>query len=86
MRPRSSVTAEQQVLLAAFAGGLAALIGGVIFIGALLAMDLNGLRTLAAADGWVTSLVMMTSFVIGLSALGFALGPVVAALSGSADR
>lgn len=79
MRPRSSVAAEREILVAAFAGGIAAMVGGLLFMGCLLALDLNGLRTLAAADGWVGSLVLMGSFVAGLSALGFALGPIVAA-------
>ncbi len=52
MSQGSKERAEQiETMAAAVSGGLAAIIGGMIFVGGLIAADFHGIGTLSAKDG-----------------------------------
>ncbi len=78
--------ATSETLLAALAGGFAAIFGGLIFVGGLFALDAYGLRTLSAADGWLRPLTQLGGVVGSFGILGFALGPMVATFSKQNSR
>jgi len=71
------------IMLAAVTGGLAAIVGGLVFVGGLLAVDFHGIRTLSAADGWVRPLAQLGGIVGRFGILGFTIGPMVAAANKS---
>ena len=77
-------------LFAALSGGFSAILGGLIFVAGLIGLDIQGLGTLAAADGWVRPLAQLGGVVGCFGMIGFALGPIVAATSrdqhGGRDR
>jgi hypothetical protein len=73
-------------MLAALTGGCAAIIGGFVFTGGLLVLDVQGLQTLAAQDGWTRPLLQLGGVVGAFGILGFAMGPVVAALGNPSGR
>lgn len=80
MSQRSKEKAEQiETMAAAVSGGLAAIIGGIIFVGGLVAVDFHGIATLSAKDGWVRPLAQLGGIVGCFGILGFAIGPILAA-------
>jgi len=79
-RPSQS-SATTETLVAALSGGFAAIIGGMVFIGALILLDVHGLRSLASADGWIRVLAQLGGVVGCFGILGFATGPRVKAAS-----
>lgn len=83
MTHKSPNPAAARILLAALSGGFAAMLGGMIFVGGLLALDVQGLGTLAAGDGWVRALAQLGGVVGCFGMMGFALGPIVEATSGN---
>jgi len=85
MPRRSSLFSRDTAMRAAVSGGLAAIAGGLVFVGGLLFLDVQGLRTLAAADGWVRPLMQLGGVVGSFGLMGFAMGPIVA-VSGNRDR
>ncbi|GEM_PF-6776344 len=77
----SQRSATTETLLAALSGGFAAIVGGMVFTGSLIVLDVHGLRTLAAADGWVRVLAQLGGLVGCFGIMGFATGPMVMAAS-----
>lgn len=84
-RPSHS-SATTETLVAALSGGFAAIIGGMIFVGALILLDVHGLRSLASADGWVRVLAQLGGVVGCFGILGFVTGPMVMAASRKDSR
>ena len=79
MSQGSKERAEQiETMAAAVSGGLAAIIGGMIFVGGLIAEGFHGIGTLSAKDGWVRPLAQLEGVVGCFGILGFALGPILA--------
>jgi len=80
MSQRSKEKAEQiEMAAAAVSGGLAAIVGGMIFVGGLVVVDFHGIGTLSARDGWVRPLAQLGGVVGCFGILGFAVGPILAA-------
>jgi len=75
-----------ETLVAALSGGFAAIIGGMVFIGALILLDVHGLRSLASADGWIRALAQLGGVVGCFGILGFATGPMLMATSRKGPR
>lgn len=74
---RKHGTTAVSFLGAALAGGFAAIAGGGLFVAGVLALDLHGIRTLAAAEGWVRPLGEFAGLVGCFGLMGFFLGPAL---------
>ena len=66
-------------------GGLAAIMGGLIFVGGLMLFDVHGIRTMSSADGWVRPLAQFGGIVGCFGMLGFATGPIMIGLGKRRD-
>lgn len=81
MRRNPSSSPERATMNAALSGGLSAILGGTVFVGGLIAMDFHGLHTLLNTTGWFPALGLLGGIVGSFGMVGFALGPLVAALA-----
>lgn len=80
-----SSSSDRATIRAALSGGFSAMLGGVIFVSGLIAMDFHGLHTLLNAGGWFPAVGLLGGIVGSFGMLGFALGPVLAALTQADD-
>lgn len=79
-------SAERATRNAALAGGAAALLGGGVFIGLLIATDFHGLRGLANAAGWFPLAGLLGAMIGGFGMVGMAVGPILAACESDHER